>query len=254
MSAFHRDCKGEYAAIEAVHANTGAGKARDDQSVNPAILFFRWISICETIERLSLRMAYTDVLVEQRLFERVDIAAPAKIFLRGREFAAKTLNISLSGVALKSQERPQIKEEILIYINNVIRLRGVVARLFRGGFAIQFFTSERSKNKIANLIAGKTNFSGDKRMPEHRRFQRVKPKRDAVVCVVENGERHECIVSNFSIVGAAVTTNLRPPIGSKVTLGNIPCTVVRFTKTGFAVEFPDYWKSMRPHQHGCVTH
>jgi hypothetical protein len=74
-------------------------------------------------------------------------------------------------------------------------------------------------------------------LPEDRRHGRVVPKDPTSTLMLANGESITCRVIDMSLSGAAVMTDLRPQIGSLVTLGKTQGRVIRHIEQGFAVEF-----------------
>jgi hypothetical protein len=52
-----------------------------------------------------------------------------------------------------------------------------------------------------------------------------------------DGRDYDVLVENISESGAAITTRLRPAVGSTVTIGAVSAKVIRHFDKGIAVEF-----------------
>ena len=63
------------------------------------------------------------------------------------------------------------------------------------------------------------------------------PRKPTTQLVLPNGLNITCRLIDFSLSGAALATDQRPPIGVLVTIGKVPGRVVRHLEEGFAVEF-----------------
>lgn len=72
---------------------------------------------------------------------------------------------------------------------------------------------------------------------ERRNGDRIKPMAGSAKMRLTDGRDHEVFVENISESGAAVTTRLRPPVGSMVRIEDVWAKVVRHFDKGIAVEF-----------------
>jgi hypothetical protein len=55
--------------------------------------------------------------------------------------------------------------------------------------------------------------------------------------MLEDGRRYNCKIIDISLSGAAIETDVRPAMGTPVTLGRMRARVVRHFDDGIAVEF-----------------
>ena len=104
------------------------------------------------------------------------------------------------------------------------------------GLALSITATVRKRDKLASQLTWLANrqILG---LPEDRRHERIAPRHTAVKLLVD--QRHEFTgrLVDVSLSGAALTTELRPEIGSSVTIGRTPARVVRRFDGGIAVEF-----------------
>ena len=54
---------------------------------------------------------------------------------------------------------------------------------------------------------------------------------------LDDGRQYRCRIIDLSVSGAAIEINVRPAIGTQVTLGNMRGQVVRHFEDGIAIEF-----------------
>jgi hypothetical protein len=76
-------------------------------------------------------------------------------------------------------------------------------------------------------------------MPEDRRHERVEPRNPYSRIKLPDGRTYACRVIDMSISGAAVAMQVRPALGTEVTLGRMRARVVRHFPEGVAVQFSD---------------
>jgi hypothetical protein len=72
---------------------------------------------------------------------------------------------------------------------------------------------------------------------ERRNGERVNPKHGGATLRLLDGRDYAVSVENISESGAAVTTRLRPAVGSLVKIGDVWARVIRHSETGIALEF-----------------
>ena len=74
-------------------------------------------------------------------------------------------------------------------------------------------------------------------LPEDRRHERVVPDIRHSSIVLEDGRRYNCKITDISLSGAAVEIEVRPALGTPISLGRMRARVVRHFSDGIAVEF-----------------
>jgi len=72
---------------------------------------------------------------------------------------------------------------------------------------------------------------------EDRRHERVTPRATRAVLRLSDGNTHPVKLIDISLSGAALATEVQPPLGATVTIGQTSGTVVRHFMGGIAVEF-----------------
>ncbi len=132
--------------------------------------------------------------------------------------------------------RPGRGERIIAYLQHIGRVEGKVALLTADGFTISIAATERKREKLAAQLAwiAKRQTLG---LPEDRRHDRLTPRNPNAEMMLNDGHLISCRIIDMSLSGAAVETEVRPPLGSNVRLGNMTGRIVRHFMEGVAIEF-----------------
>lgn len=174
---------------------------------------------------------------ERRRFQRVKIDVLGRFMLTNRnEYPCQVLDMSPGGVALMTPVSGEIGERVIAYIDHIGRVEGQITRLFEGGFAMTVNATAGKRERLAaqlTWLANRDNLA----LPEDRRHERITPQRPFSNLVLPDGQEARCKIIDVSLSGAAVATDLRPVIGTPVTLGRMRARVVRIFPEGIAVEF-----------------
>ena len=174
---------------------------------------------------------------ERRRFQRVRVNLLGRYMLSDRrEYPCQVADMSPGGMALIAPVRGQVSERVIAYVNHVGRLEGVVARHIENGFAMTIAATPRKRDKLAAQLTWLANrhILG---LPEDRRHGRITPRNPAGRLILANGRNVACRVIDISQSGAAIATDLRPEIGSPITIGKTQGRVVRHLDDGIAIEF-----------------
>jgi len=189
---------------------------------------------------MSVLQKILDVLPaaeEQRRFQRVRVNLLGRYMLADRrEFPCQVSDMSPGGMALIGPVSGKAGERVVAYIDHVGRLEGTIVRVFPNGFAMSISATARKRDKLAAQLTWLANrqILG---LPEDRRHDRIVPRNPRTTVVMPDGRAMVCRIIDMSLSGAGVASEIKPEIGSLVTLGKIPSRVVRHIEEGFAVEF-----------------
>jgi hypothetical protein len=155
----------------------------------------------------------------------------------GEEFTCTTVDVAAGGLRI-NLARPLAKgENLVLYIDEIGRVEGVVARILNDiGYAVEFKVPARKRDKIADQLTWLINKDRlgltDEREAERR------PGGGQVIAKYGNGQSIACAVADVSIFGVALrTAGPRPMIGDRVQIGERAGTCVRYIEGGFAVDF-----------------
>ena len=176
---------------------------------------------------------------ERRRHQRVRVNLLGRYMLADRrEFPCQVTNMSPGGMAVLAPVSGAPGERVIAYVDHLGRLEGTIARVFENGFAMTISATVRKRDKLAAQLTWLAN-RDILNLPEDRRHGRFAPRNPFARLVLPNGTNVGCRVIDISASGAAVAIapELRPVVGSAVTIGKTPGRVVRHIEDGFAIEF-----------------
>lgn len=176
---------------------------------------------------------------ERRQHQRVKIDLLGRYMLTDRrEYPCQIINMSPGGMALIASVIGTPGEHVIAYVDHLGRLEGVVARVIDNGFAMTIAATTRKQDKLATQLTWLANRQL-LNLPEDRRQGRLTPRNPAARLILPNGNNVGCRIIDLSASGGAISIapDLRPEIGSIVTIGKTQGRVVRHIENGFAIEF-----------------
>ncbi|RYD95306.1 MAG: PilZ domain-containing protein [Sphingomonadales bacterium] len=185
-------------------------------------------------EKLSLRRMEAQ---DRRKHRRVNWAVRVRgLTGSGEEFTCTTVDVCAGGLRINLARPLSEGENLVLYIDNIGRVEGVVARVLNEiGYAVQFTVPPRKREKIADMLTWLINKDSlglvDEREGERR------PGGGQIIARY-NGVSIACAVADVSIFGVALkTAGPRPMIGDRVQIGERAGTCVRYIDGGFAIDY-----------------
>jgi hypothetical protein len=176
---------------------------------------------------------------ERRRHQRVKVNLLGRYMLADRrEFPCQVVNMSPGGIAIVAPVSGNPGERVIAYVDHLGRLEGKIARLLDTGFAMTIEATLRKRDKLAAQLTWLAN-RHILNLPEDRRHGRFIPRKAMARLILPNGNNVTCRVIDLSESGAAIAISpeLRPVVGSMVTVGKAQGRVVRHIEDGFAIEF-----------------
>lgn len=182
----------------------------------------------------TLRLAQASDL---RRHQRVKVTLLGRYMLPDRqEYPCQTVDMSPGGVRLTCAVSGQVGERIVLYLEQVGRIEGTIARITSNGIAVKLSATLRKRDKIASQLTWLANreMLG---LPEGRTHERLVPLQPGIVMRLESGREVPARIIDLSMSGAALSTLSTPSIGASVMLGKTPARVVRYFEGGLGVQF-----------------
>jgi hypothetical protein len=170
-------------------------------------------------------------------FQRVKVSILGRYMLADRrEFPCQVLEMS-PGDAVVIAPVPGIEgERIIAYLDHIGRIEGTILKQVDGGFLMDIAATPRKRDKMAAQLTWLAN-KDILNLPEDRRHERVVPDIRHSTVVLDDGRRYNCKIIDISLSGAAIELDVRPAMGTPITLGRMRARVVRHFQNGVAVEF-----------------
>ena len=177
------------------------------------------------------------VAEDRRTYERTPVALFGRCMFENKvEIPCQAINMSPGDLAAIAAHEPKIGEHVIFYLDNIGRLSGEVVRIFDGGFAITIEGTARKREKLASQIAWlKENVKFGK--ADLRRHDRIVPNQRLSDIRLEDGRSYPIEIIDISLSGAAIKSEIRPAIGTPLTLGGMQGKVVRHFPEGIAIQF-----------------
>lgn len=181
--------------------------------------------------------AATSSRSERRDFQRVPVKLYGRYMLEDRtEYPCQVVDMSPGNCSFIADHMGELGSRVIAYIDHIGRVEGVLTRTLPDGFAMTILATERKKDKLAAQLTWLAN-RHELDLPEDRRHDRVAPRNPMTVLGMADGRQYECRIVDLSLSGGAVEIDVKPAIGSQVTLGTMRGQVVRHFEDGIAIEF-----------------
>lgn len=175
---------------------------------------------------------------DARRHRRIFISLPVRFMLaEGSEHRGLLFDMSPGGLSVTSELIPPIDMRIVLYIDDIGRVEGVVARHHPYGFAVHLATTQTRRDKIAERLIFHAN-SHRLRADDLRAHERTETDH-RTRCVLPDGSALNCRVLDLSLTGAAIEITPAPEIGTEIVIGRMQGRVVRLIENGVAVRFLD---------------
>jgi hypothetical protein len=174
---------------------------------------------------------------EAAKFQRVKVSVLGRYMLADRrEFPCQVLEMSPGDAMVVAPVAGNVGEKVIAYIDHIGRIEGTITSQIDGGFMMDITASTRKRDKMAAQLTWLAN-KDILNLPEDRRHERVVPDIRHSTVVLDDGRRYNCKIIDISLSGAAVELDVRPAMGTPITLGRMRARVVRHFQNGVAVEF-----------------
>lgn len=175
--------------------------------------------------------------IERRAQPRVDVEVFGRCLLANNlEIPCHTIDISPAGLGVKATHSPSIGEPVIVYLDKIGRMEGTVVRVYDNGFALLLGGSDHKRDKLAAKIDHLKSRSEIGTQSE-RRDERVMPSITNSEVRLADGSVHPTQIVDISLSGAALKIDIRPTVGTRLTLAGMQGKVVRHLDDGIAMEF-----------------
>ncbi|WP_090597437.1 PilZ domain-containing protein [Pelagibacterium luteolum] len=170
-------------------------------------------------------------------FQRVRVSILGRYMLADRrEFPCQVIEMSPGDAVVIAPVSGRVGEKVIGYLDHLGRVEGTILETFDGGFRMDLVASSRKREKLAAQLTWLAN-RDLLNLPEDRRHERVVPDIRHSSILLEDGRRYNCKITDISLSGAAVEIDVRPALGTPITLGRMRARVIRHFSDGIAVEF-----------------
>jgi hypothetical protein len=179
----------------------------------------------------------TKLRAERRSFKRVRVDLPGRLFVpaEAREVRCTVANLSPGGAVLDCEIAPPAETPVILYVDGFGRFEGEVSRCDGTTVAVSFNCTALKKARIAEqltLFLNRALVDG----AVLRRHERA-PAKGLTRFTRADGQVVSCEVLDLSTSGVLVKSDVRPPLGEYVLIGQLAGRVARHHETGVGIEF-----------------
>lgn len=174
---------------------------------------------------------------DRRRFRRVRVDLSGRLFIPSdsRECHCKVVDLSPGGASVECDLVLEMNTPVVLYVDGFGRLEGTIMRAEAGDFGVRFNCTAMKRERIAEqltLFMNRDLFNET----EIRRHDRT-PQKGIARFTRSDGQFVACEVIDLSVSGVSLKTDVRPPIGEFVLIGQMAGRVARYHDQGIGIEF-----------------
>ena len=174
---------------------------------------------------------------ERRRYRRVRIDLPGKLFVpaSAEEFACTVVDMSPGGASVALDADLPDDTSVVLYANTFGRFEGIVARHDGPRLGLKFASTSLKRERTAEQL---TLFLNKALLDDSvlRRDERA-PTKGLTRFVRYDGQVVPCEVLDLSMSGISVKTDIKPPVGEFILIGQLAGRIARHHAEGLGIEF-----------------
>ena len=181
---------------------------------------------------------------DQRRYRRIHLSVTARFLLPDQaENSGIVEDISAGGLSIKSDIKPKLDDDIIVYLDQLGGYEGKVVRLTDTGFSVEFKSSPAKRERTVNHLTWIANNPVETSV-DNRQFSRDRVSKTSHLQRTD-GTEMKCTIMDMSVGGMAINVADKLPIGEIIMIGRMEGRVVRHFSGGVGIEFLNIPQSKR---------
>ncbi|HET6839959.1 MAG TPA: PilZ domain-containing protein [Bradyrhizobium sp.] len=154
-----------------------------------------------------------------------------------RSFTCWTSRVSPYRMMVKVPVIGKVGDRVTSHFSDLGKLEGLITETTSGGLLFELEMTDEMREKFASKLTFLEKKHKNPTFVDSRKDTRIVPPAVRSTLTFADGTTSGCIVIDMSISGAAVASEIQPPIGMPLAVGACVGRVVRLLPNGFAVKF-----------------
>ncbi|MBR0897406.1 PilZ domain-containing protein [Bradyrhizobium tropiciagri] len=159
-----------------------------------------------------------------------------------RTFACRTTRVSPFRMIVDVPVVGKIGDRLTSYFEEFGKFEGCITDTMSGSFLLELEMTHAMREKFADKLTWIEKKQKDPSVRETRNNPRFVPIAPHAMLTLADGTMQSCFIIDMSLSGAAVSSEVQPPIGMPLAIGACVGRVVRHLPNGFAVKFVETYK------------
>jgi PilZ domain len=155
-----------------------------------------------------------------------------------RTFACRATRVSPFRMMVDMPVVGKVGDSLTSYFRDIGNFEGTISDTARSGVLLELEMTQAMRAKLADKLTWLEKKTKDPTsINDARKTPRFVPRAAHSTLTLADGTIHSGFVIDASLSGAAVATEIRPPIGTPLGIGGCIGRVIRHTPDGIAVKF-----------------
>ena len=159
-----------------------------------------------------------------------------------RTFACRTTRVSPFRMIVDVPVVGKIGDRLTSYFEEFGKFEGCITDTMNGSFLYELEMTRAMREKFADKLTWIEKKQKDPSILEARDNPRFVPTAPHAVMTLADGSVRGCFLIDVSLSGAAVSSEVQPPVGMPLAIGACIGRVVRHLPNGFAIRFVESYR------------
>jgi PilZ domain-containing protein len=154
-----------------------------------------------------------------------------------RTFACRTSRVSPFRMIVDVPVVGKVGDRLTSYFRDFGKFDASISETMTGSVLLELEMDRPMREQFASKLTWLEKKHKEPSTPDLRKDARIIPESAHSILTLADGTTHGCFVIDMSISGAAVSSQVQPPMGTPLAVGACIGRVVRILPDGFAIKF-----------------